>query len=481
MTIPLRDKLPKLPAVKKTYVTRFARSALWFFLGGIVGLFFFTSFLYIVYKQTHNNLVYDGVMVNGVNFGGKTESQVKSYFTDKNKELQNIVFILKDKDTTASISARQLHFGYDADLLAHQAMSIGRTNDSISNMSLMIQAYTDGVMLPPAYHYEEGRIDALLKPIQEKLTVEPVEGLFNFDNGKVIALQPAVEGQRVNTQKIKQQIKSELWAAAYTKKEQTITILIPITPIKPKVTEDTIGDLGIKELIGQGTSLFQHSIENRVFNVNLAASRLNGSLIPPGKTFSFDQTVGDISSLSGYKQAYVIENGKTVLGDGGGVCQVSTTLFRAALNAGLPIVERNPHAYRVGYYEQDSGPGIDAAVYSPTVDLKFKNDTGHYILVQSAVDQTQNRLTFWLYGTSDNRQANIDQPIVSSETPAPPALYQDDPTLPKGEVKQVDFSADGANVSFHRTVTRDGKVILADTFVSNYRPWQAIYMRGTKE
>lgn len=481
MTIPLLKHLQKLPPVKKSDIPRIIRSAVWFTLGGIVGFFFFVSFLYIAYRQTHTNLVYDGVMINGIDFGGQTEEQVEAYFANKNKDLQNVVFILKDEETTASISAKQLGFGYDAPLLAHQAFSIGRTNNSISNMSLMLQAYTEGLSLSAAYRYEEGKVDKLLKPIQERVTVAPEEGLFNFADGQVVEVRPAINGHAIDTAKLKQQIKTHLLAAAYTKTEQTVTLPIPVVTIKPKVTVDNINDLGIKEVIGEGTSLFQHSIEGRAFNVNLAASRLNGILIPPSKTFSFTETIGDISSLSGYKQAYVIENGKTVLGDGGGVCQVSTTLFRAALNAGLPIVERNPHAYRVGYYEQDSGPGIDAAIYSPSVDLKFKNDTDNYILVQSAADMTEQRLTFWLYGTKDDRQTIIGTPVIESESPAPEALYQDDPTLPKGQVKQVDFAAAGANVYFTRTVKKQGKVIQSDKFVSNYRPWQAIYLRGTKE
>src|SRR6185369_9618298 len=119
-------------------------------------------------------------------------------------------------------------------------------------------------------------------------------------------------------------------------------------------------------------------------------------------------------------------------GDGGGVCQVSTTLFRAALNAGLPIVERHAHAYRVGYYEEDSPPGFDATVYVPSVDLKFKNDTDHYLLIQTVIDPQELRLTFNLYGTKDDRKVTVTTPVVTNFRPAPADLYQDDPTLPKG-------------------------------------------------
>jgi vancomycin resistance protein YoaR len=169
------------------------------------------------------------------------------------------------------------------------------------------------------------------------------------------------------------------------------------------------------------------------------------------------------------------------LGDGGGVCQVSTTFFRALLSAGLPIVERHAHAYRVGYYEENGyPPGIDATVFVPSVDLKFLNDTGHYILVQSKIDLDNLYLEFDLYGTSDGRTVSMTTPVVTNQVAPPPDLYQDDPTLPAGQIKQTDFAAWGADVSFTRTVTRNGKVIISDKYISNYQPWQAIYLRGTQ-
>ena len=152
-------------------------------------------------------------------------------------------------------------------------------------------------------------------------------------------------------------------------------------------------------------------------------------LIPPGDIFSFNQTGGDITAATGYKQAYVIKEGRTVLDDGGGVCQDSTTLFRAVLNAGLPVVKRTAHAYRVGYYEQGFPPGLDATVFYPSVDFQFKNDTKHHILLQAYVSGIS--LTVDLYGTSDGRVTTLTTPVVGEQTPPPPELRKDDPTLPK--------------------------------------------------
>lgn len=307
------------------------------------------------------------------------------------------------------------------------------------------------------------------RPSQEPLF--SVEDTSDPNRPKIKEFQPPVEGQTLDiTQAI-----NRLNEALLVSNKQTIELPVYITPPKNKL----VNDYGIKELIGRGHSNFAGSIEGRIYNVGLAASRINGVLIAPGEEFSFVNTVGDISGASGYKQAYVIKSGRTVLDDGGGVCQVSTTIFRAALNAGLQITNRVAHAYRVGYYEQGYAPGLDATIFSPTVDFKFKNDTAHYILIQAKTVGTS--LTIDFYGTSDGRVAEITNPVITSVTPAPPELRQDDPTLPKGTVKQVDWAANGANVVFYRKVTRGGETLYNDTFRSNYRPWQAVYLVGTKE
>lgn len=481
MTTALQKKFKKIFSLKKHIVSRVARMSLWFSLGALVGFFFFVSFLFIAYRQTHTNLVYQGVMINGIDFGGKTQEEVKTYYAQKNKYIRNTTLSLRHKDLIATVSAQEIEFGFDENLLAEQAYSIGRSDNILSNISLMLQAYIAGINLSPAYHYQEETLQKLLAPVQKQINVQPVDAQFNFEDGRVKAFNLSSDGKEVDMDALKQEIINNLSAAYTTPVAQTIKLDIPVKITKPKITTDEINNMGIKELIGQGTSFFYHSIPNRIYNLTLASSKLNGVLIAPGETFSTVKAIGDITAATGYKQAYIISSGKTVLGDGGGVCQVSTTLFRAALNAGLPIVERNPHAYRVSYYEADSGPGVDAAIYYPTVDLKFKNDTGNYILIQTYVDHVNMKLTFNLYGTSDNRQTVINKPVILSQSPAPEPLYQDDPTLPKGEIKQVDFAASGANVYFTRTVTKDGKEIISDKFVSNYRPWQAVYLRGTKE
>ena len=219
-------------------------------------------------------------------------------------------------------------------------------------------------LLDPKSGYNSGAIDSFLQKVSASVNRDPQNPKFVFNNGRVTEFQPALSGVKVDGNKFKDQLTASL-DILENSNDKTETFDIPVIATPPNVTTDQVNNLGIKELIGRGTSTYFHSIPGRVHNVVLAASRINGTLVAPGETFSFNQTLGDVTQFTGYQQAYIISNGKTILGDGGGVCQVSTTLFRAILNAGLPIVERAAHAYRVGYYEQDSPPGLDATVFGP--------------------------------------------------------------------------------------------------------------------
>ncbi|MBI2196184.1 VanW family protein [Candidatus Daviesbacteria bacterium] len=322
---------------------------------------------------------------------------------------------------------------------------------------------------------DKDQTSVYLKKIAAEIDQNVQEGLFEFNPAtkRVTAFKPSQEGRKLDIDKTFKLLSETLTS------DSPKTIILPVATVKPKIATSDVNSLGIKELLGRGISNFAGSIENRIYNIGLTASKINGVLVPPGEIFSFNQTVGDITAQTGFKQAYVIKEGRTVLDDGGGVCQDSTTLFRAVLNAGLPVVKRTAHAYRVGYYEQGFPPGLDATVFYPSVDFQFKNDTSAHILIQAYTYGTT--LYIDLYGTPDGRVVSLTQPVVTNQTPPPPELRQDDPTLPKGTVKQVDWAAWGANVSFKRIVTRNGQTLIDETWKSFYKPWQAVFLVGTKE
>lgn len=312
--------------------------------------------------------------------------------------------------------------------------------------------------------------DAFVNLVKQDVDELPRGKVTSDENGKVLSFELLKEGKEMDVKKFSQDFKTALFSDA---KEVTVA-----TNLISSVDKDKYG---IYQLLGEGKSKFSGSSSARIHNLSLAAEKTNGVLVPPDGIYSLNKAVGPINSATGFYTALVISGGKTVLGEGGGVCQASTTMFRAALNAGLPIVMRYAHDYRVHYYEEDSPVGIDAAIFQPSLDFRFKNDTPNYVLIQTSTDVDNNALTFRIYGTPDGRTSEISEPIVSGMIAPPAPLYQDDPTLPKGVVKQVDWSAWGSSVSFTRTVKRDDQIISNDTFVSRYQPWKAIYMVGTKQ
>ena len=335
-------------------------------------------------------------------------------------------------------------------------------------------------LLDPKGGYDTAKIAGLSREVAVLINRAPQEAKFVFDPGqkRVNTFEPSKDGLKVGQEELSAGIADSLGKIENSQDKET-AVAIPVATTRPDVQTSDVNNLGINELIGKGTSVFRGSIPSRVYNVGLAASRISGTLITPGETFSFNGSVGDISELSGYQKAYIIQEGKTILGDGGGVCQVSTTLFRAVLNAGLPITERAAHAYRVYYYEQDAPPGLDATIYSPTVDFKFKNDTPSHILIQAYPNPRNYSLTFELYGTKDGRVSEVGKPVITKTTPPPPDTYQDDPTLPTGTLKQTEHRALGTNLYFNYKVTKNGEIIFQKTFYSNYRPWGNVFLRGT--
>lgn len=327
--------------------------------------------------------------------------------------------------------------------------------------------------------FNRAKIESFVQEFAKTVNIPPENAALHFEAGqnRVSVFKPSKEGIVLKEADFINALLDKL--SQMETSQENLEISLPVIKVPPKITTANANSLGIAELLGKGTSLFRGSMAERIHNVNLASLRLNGILIPPGETFSFNKSLGDVSQDTGFKQAYIIKEGRTILGDGGGVCQVSTTLFRAALNSGLPITERHAHAYRVHYYEDDLGPGFDATVFDPTFDLKFKNDTSTFILIQSSIDLKNKKLTFELYGAKDNRQVEISKARVWDKQPPPPDLYQDDPTLPTGTVKQIDWKAWGSKAAFDYKVTRGSEVIFEKTFTSVYKPWQAIYLRGT--
>jgi len=319
----------------------------------------------------------------------------------------------------------------------------------------------------------------LLVPVKTQVDRLPSDAKFIF-NDQTLQLDVMQESSIGRELDIDASIKAINEAVAGG--EHTVTLVI--NEAQPRVAATATGqELGITQLIWAETSYFYGSSAERMQNIEAAARQYHGVLVAPGETFSMGEHLGDVSLDNGFAEALIIYGGRTIKGVGGGVCQVSTTLFRAVFNAGFPIVERTPHAYRVSYYEQNAGGGVDprlagldATVYFPLVDFKFTNDSPYWILMETYMGSGS--LTWKFYSTSDGRSVTYDTTGPTNVVSAPSPLFEENPELKKNEMKQVDWAANGADVSVTRTVWKNGSVYFQDTVTTHYEPWQAICQYG---
>ncbi len=313
-----------------------------------------------------------------------------------------------------------------------------------------------------------------LEPIAPDLERNPENArfIFNDDTRQLDLLESAVIGRTLDLQASIDEINTRVAQGEHA------------LPLAFQYEEPGVGDeataeeLGISEAVSVVSTYFYGSSPERVQNIKTASSAFHGLLLPPGETLSMSDVLGDISLDNGYAEALIIFGDRTINGVGGGVCQVSTTLFRAVFFGGYEIVERHPHAYRVGYYEQgpgSPGPGLDATVFVPLVDFKFRNDTPYWLLLETYI--YGNQLLWKFYSTSDGRTVQWSKNL-SNEVEAPKPLYKENDDLEKGKIKQIDYEADGLDVVVYRTVNRAGEVIHQDTIKTHYLPWRAIYEFG---
>ncbi len=315
--------------------------------------------------------------------------------------------------------------------------------------------------------------------IAPSLQSDPVNArmMFNDDTRQLELIANAVVGTSVDIEKSVDSVLEKIQNGEH----QASLVMQTVDPAVKDTS--TAVELGITELVAETTSYYYGSAAARIQNIRAAAASFHGVMVGPGEVFSMAQYLTDISLDNGYAEAPIIVGDQTVDGIGGGICQVSTTVFRNAFYAGFPIVERHPHAYRVGYYEQQSNgwvdnslAGLDATVYVPLVDFKFRNDTPYWLLMETYPTDTS--LTWKFYSTSDGREVDWWTTGITDVITPPDPIYREDPELPTGTIKQVDWPVNGASVEVYRTVTVNGTVTLQDTIRTNYVAWPAGYTYG---
>lgn len=360
---------------------------------------------------------------------------------------------------------------YGEIILAYEAQEFKADPDTLGGF---IKSEPNGNDLEVVFNDE--RLKLFVENLAKSIDVDPVNAKLTITGGKASVFQTATTGKKLDKTQTKADIENVINSRMTSSEPEANLkkIALKVAVKEPEITESKINNLGIAELIGTAFTNFKGSPQNRVHNINVGAAALNGALVKPGETFSTIQKLGAIDASGGYLEELVIKENKTTPEFGGGLCQVSSTLFRATLNAGLKIIERQNHKYRVSYYEPPVG--MDATIYDPSPDFKFQNNYGSYLLIQSRVEGT--KITFDIYGTKDGRSVEISNPVVGDFVDPGPPIFTETETMPPGEKKIVEKPHQGATARFHYKVVRGSEVLQERDFVSKYVPWAEKWLVG---
>ena len=372
-----------------------------------------------------------------------------------------------------------VHFYFEQPLDGVDLQGISLPTEKLSEWMRIEWIEVDGQSTPNVY-LDEAAATEWVSQFRDEIYQHPVRARFYFDDltRELVLVEPHVDGRQLHVAKTVE----NLVEAVSTPNR---SVALAISPIVPEVHSGVTGaELGIVENVVEATTSFAGSSPERMANIARSAENFYGIVVAPGEEFSFNQYLGEISAEQGYETGLIIFGGQTIEGIGGGVCQVSTTLYQAAFWAGLSIGSRVPHGYRVSYYENAlaldgrSNIGMDATIYSPIIDMTFTNNTDHHLLIENYYRAESRSLTFKFYSTDIGRKVsrNIN---IWNETPPKPDVYRFNPALAGTEFKQVEWATGGASVEIHRVVTNaEGSVRDENFLPSTYVPWGNVYEFG---
>lgn len=325
---------------------------------------------------------------------------------------------------------------------------------------------------------DPSRLADRLDAIAADIYVRPKNAMFGWDNGLYVVKEDedGMEMDRAATEALVVELASATQRAGN----------LPTKAAKAGARADNMKELGIETHLAAGSSSFAGSSWERATNVAVAANNISYKLVPPGETFSFNGLMGPISTDMGFVTGTIISGDWTATDIGGGVCQTSTTVFRAAARAGFQFSEWHAHTWRLGFYELDgSPPGFDAAIYQPngpgqmTLDLSWTNTLESWLLIMMVVDGST--VTAHLYGKDPGWTVTFGDVSVSEPIPPGKPVERENPNLARGERNWVSGAAPGYHVVLPRTVTAaDGTVISEGSFVSDYLPQPEVWEVGPK-
>ncbi|NPV53111.1 MAG: hypothetical protein HPY71_06260 [Firmicutes bacterium] len=418
-------------------------------------------------RRTSPGRIIPGVSIAGVDVGGRTAAEAREMLGERATAWLERPIILEHQEQRWHLAPGKMGISPDIGGAVARALATGRTGGLFRRMRERREARTLGIEVPLRFTVDEGRFRAFIANLRAEIDQAPRDAVFVPQEDGTVEIEESSPGARLDASDLPPRIQ-----AAITRSYDR-TLPLTVREIRPGLTTGEARAMGIRRLLGSYQTVFDPGDADRVHNIATGAAALNGYIIPPSGIFSFNKVVGPRSEKMGYRRAPVVLNQELVPDIGGGICQVSTTLYNAVLLAGLEVVARSNHSLAPAYVP----PGRDATVAYDYLDFKFKNTTGSHILVTTAVEG--NVLKVRLFGTPTD-----DLDIVSIETEIidriePGIIEKEDRTLKPGEKKVEKKGAPGYVVKVWRVISRNGLELRRDLVsVDQYDPRPTIVRIG---
>lgn len=409
--------------------------------------------------------VYNGVALEGVDISGKTREEVAQVLTLWQQQYSNKTLTVYYGDTSFPIEAQNIDFTIDVEGTLDDVWNIGRRGSWVERLKNIRNAKAEGYRIPVRFRYNETKLAGLFDRWKDAIDRPPRNAALSIVTGDIVPQEP---GRRLEVELLRPALLHAL------RKPDGVNVPLPVTPIQPEITAADIAQTGVKEKLGLYTTAFDAKDANRTANIKLAARKINGHIVYPGQVFSFNETVGPRDKESGFKEALEIVDGEFVPGIGGGVCQVSSTLYNSTLLANLAITERTNHSKPLVYVPI----GRDATVVFGLIDFKFKNTLDFPVMIMAETDG--NKLHIGLFG--QQRFPGTVEIVSTDRQVIPPAVIKrQDNGLYLGETKVDKQGKPGYEVTTVRVVRIQGKEVAREVLSRDrYLPEDTVVKVGTR-
>lgn len=407
---------------------------------------------YIYDSQINIDTIYPGVKIDEFQVGNMTKGHALNYIKEsRENEILGKTMKLNYEDNIYNIGLKDLDYTYDYEQAVNEAYELGRQGKLFQRYKDIREIKEKGYIVPLKSSYSQSKLSEIAHNISQELYKESKDAEFNFNGGNIIIKEEEI-GRKVDDNKLIQLIKDNI--------EGLDDIEIPVEIVQPKYTKEYYGR--INGVIGEYSTDFKNSGIGRKKNIKLSAESLNGKIIHPGESISYNETTGPRQKQFGYEEAPVIVGGQLTPGIGGGVCQTSTTLYNALLLADVTILERHPHSIPPAYINK----GQDAAVATGYLDLRFRNDFDYPIYISSKV--VGDRVYFYVYGDKANRDYAVSiQPEIIETIPYE-VIENLDSNIQPGNKELVEQGRNGYKVRTYKSIIKNGKVVERKQITSDY-------------